>query len=267
MPSNSKFKKTVFENGLTLVTERQSEFRSLSMGVWVKTGTRHENVNEWGVSHFLEHMLFKGTQNRSALQIAREVDQVGGEFNAFTARDHTCFHLLLLDRDCDLGLDILTDVLLNSEFRKDELERERRVIFQEVSMVQESPEELVHDLFFAGVYRGHGLGLPILGTPESIQKMQRKDLIRFFRRNYRPDQLVVAVAGNIEHETIRKKLNRMGRKTGWPPTSLRDLEASVFLPPTFQSGFEWMVKPTEQVHLVWGVEGLSYSSSVHGEPS
>src|SRR5689334_671284 len=126
MAKKSIFQKTVFDNGLTLLSERLSQFRSLSMGVWVKTGTRHETPPVAGVSHFLEHMLFKGTKKRTALQIAREVDEVGGEFNAFTAREHTCFHLLLLDRDYGLGLDLLSDILLNSTFKEDEFERERK---------------------------------------------------------------------------------------------------------------------------------------------
>ena len=116
MAHQPQFKKTVFENGLTVLSEQLDQFRSLSLGVWVKVGTRHETPSVAGVSHFLEHMLFKGTKTRSALQIALEVDEVGGEFNAFTAREHTCFHLFLLDRDYDLGLEILSDVLLNSHF-------------------------------------------------------------------------------------------------------------------------------------------------------
>src|SRR4051794_33736383 len=114
MVQKPAFKKSVFDNGLTLLSERTEGFRSLSIGVWVKVGTRHETPPMAGVSHFLEHMLFKGTRNRTALQIAQEVDQVGGEFNAFTSREHTCFHILLLDRDCSLGLDILSDILMNS---------------------------------------------------------------------------------------------------------------------------------------------------------
>src|SRR6476619_885455 len=128
MADKPKFRKTVFQSGLTLLTEQLNEFRSLSMGIWVKTGTRHEPRSMAGVCHYLEHMLFKGTKSRTALQIAQEVDQVGGEFNAFTAREHTCFHLLLLDRDTNLGFDILGDVLLHSDFKNDEIEWERKVI-------------------------------------------------------------------------------------------------------------------------------------------
>ena len=174
------FRRTVFKNGLTLLSERRKGFRSLSIGIWVKTGTRHETTGEAGISHFLEHMLFKGTESRTALEIAREVDQVGGDFNAFTAREYTCFHILLLDRDVRLGFDILGDVILNSDFDAEELERERKVILQEISMVEESPEELVHDIFFELIYGKHGLGRPILGTENSIRKLKRGDVLRVF---------------------------------------------------------------------------------------
>src|SRR6185312_13967406 len=153
-----RYKRTVFKNGLTLLTERHPEFQSLSIGIWVKAGTRHEHPREAGVSHFLEHMLFKGTESRSALEIARTVDEVGGDFNAFTTREYTCFHILVLSRDANLALDILSDVVLNSDFESEELERERKVILQEIAMVEEAPEELVQDFFFEVIFGKHGLG-------------------------------------------------------------------------------------------------------------
>jgi predicted Zn-dependent peptidase len=262
MADRPKFKKTVLENGLTLLTEQLSGFRSLSIGVWVKAGTRHEPKTMAGVSHYLEHMLFKGTKKRTALQIAQEVDQVGGEFNAFTAREHTCFHILLLDRDCSLGLDILSDVLMNSLFKKDEIERERKVILQEIAMVEESPEELAYDLYFEQIYSKHSLGRPILGTQNSVKKMKREDLIQYFAHNYRPDQLVVSVAGQVSHEAVKKKLKSLTH-TGWrkapgKPNPL--LHTSSLAPPTIRDGFWWVERPTEQVHLIWGVEGPHYSS-------
>ena len=175
MPARSggrnRYRKTVFDNGLTLISENHPQYRSLSIGIWVKVGTRHERPSEAGASHFLEHMLFKGTDNRSALDIAKEVDQVGGDFNAFTAREYTCFHILLLDRDAGLGLDILSDIVLNSDFDAEELERERKVILQEISMVEDSHEELAHDIYFELLYGKHGLGKPILGTERSIRRI------------------------------------------------------------------------------------------------
>ena len=135
-------RRSVYPNGLTLITERVREFRGLSMGIWVRVGTRHEKSNEAGISHFLEHMLFKGTDSRSALEIARQVDRVGGEFNAFTTREYTCFHILLLDRDVKLGMDILSDVILNSDFAPEELERERNAL---VTRVAGAPHAKTYD--------------------------------------------------------------------------------------------------------------------------
>jgi predicted Zn-dependent peptidase len=262
MSLRPRFKKTVFGNGLTLLTERHPEYRSLSVGAWVRVGTRHEKAEDAGVSHFLEHMLFKGTENRSALDIAREVDQVGGDFNAFTAREYTCFHLLLLSRDVGLALDILTDVILNSNFAADELERERRVILQEISMVDESPEELIHDVFFELVYGKHGLGKPILGTETSIRRVNRRSVLRFFRKHYRPDQLVISVAGNISHEAVVRKLRPLA-KLQWPgrsPGRVSRREMGFEKAPKIREGCWWIQRPTEQVHLVWGVEGTPYHS-------
>jgi predicted Zn-dependent peptidase len=257
-----QFKKTVFENGLTLLSERLPEYRSLSMGIWVRVGTRHETGNLAGASHFLEHMLFKGTGKRSALDIAREVDQVGGEFNAFTAREHTCFHLLLLDRDYQLGLDILSDILLNSNLKTEEMERERKVILQEICMVEDSPEELAYDLFFENIYGDHGLGKPILGTQKSICEMKREDVLRFFRTYYRPDQIIFSVAGDVSHEALKKKIRPLLKKI-WPGRMNSHAKLNHWIhprAPKIQSGSWWVERPTEQAHLIWGVQGLPYSS-------
>ncbi|MBI4925751.1 MAG: insulinase family protein, partial [Bdellovibrio sp.] len=262
MIRHKKVKKTVFSNGLTLLTERHPEFKSLCIGVWVKAGTRQERPHESGISHFLEHMLFKGTENRSNLQIAKEVDQVGGEFNAFTAREYTCFHILLLSRDIDLAVNILSDILLYSKFDAEEMERERKVILQEITMAEESPEELVHDLFFELLYGRHGLGRPILGTGTSIRRFTRGDLLRFFRKHYRPTQIVISVAGNVSHESVCRKLKLLTRKY-WPgrPKQLVTKKQLGFEPaPRLKHGTWWIKRSAEQVHLVWGVESFRYSS-------
>jgi len=253
MAKRPNFKKTVFGNGLTLLSERQSQFKSLAIGVWVKAGTRHERPQEAGLSHFLEHMLFKGTENRNALDIARAVDQVGGEFNAFTSREYTCFHILLLSKDVELALEILSDIILNSKFDAEELERERKVILQEISMVEESPEEFAHDIFFEVVYGKHGLGRPILGTESSIRRTSRGDNLRFFRKYYQPENLIVSVSGNVSHELVKKKLKTLARK-GWPGRH-EVVPIQIEAAPKLKSGMWWVVRPTEQVHLIWGVEG------------
>jgi predicted Zn-dependent peptidase len=261
MAREPQFKKTVFPNGLTVLSERHPEFRSLSVGVWVKVGTRHENAKEVGVSHFLEHMVFKGTKKRTALDIAREVDRVGGDFNAFTSRENTCFHVLLLDRDIGLGLDILSDVILNSTFDAEELERERKVILQEISMVDESPEELAHDLFYELFYPKQGLGRPILGTEKSINGLKRSEVLKYFYTHYRPDQIVISVAGNVTHEAVLKSLAPLvkakwpGRPARFPKPSPDSLKV-----PQACSGNWWIDRPTEQCHVIWAVPGPTYSS-------
>jgi len=256
-----RFRKTVFANGLTLVSEQQA-CNSLSIGVWVKAGARYERAREAGISHFLEHMLFKGTASRSALDISRSVDRVGGDFNAFTAREYTCFHLLLLNRDLALGLDILSDIILNSEFDAEELERERKVILQEISMVEESPEELVHDLFFERCYGRHGLGRPVLGTSNSVRNMRRADLLRFFRKHYCPSRMIVSVAGDVSHESVRRRLKQLG-KASWPgrPRHKQTKGELGFEPsPALRSGRWWAHSSVEQAHIVWGVEAPSFAS-------
>ena len=254
------FKKTVFPNGLTLLSERQ-QMKSLAIGIWIKTGTRYEGGQEAGVSHFLEHMLFKGTPTRSALQIAREVDQVGGEFNAFTAREYTCFHIYLLNRDLELALDILSDVLLNSNFDAEELERERKVILQEISMVDESPEELAYDMFFERLYGRHGLGKPILGNESSIRRMSRGDLVKFFRKHYAPERTIVSVVGDVSHATVKKKLRALSRAKWTGRSKLQPKKEIGFQPaPPLKLGQWWSIRPMEQVHIIWGVPGPSHAS-------
>jgi len=262
MALEGRFRKTVFSNGLVLVTETHREFRSLSIGAWVKTGARFERMRESGISHFLEHMLFKGTASRSALDIAREIDTVGGEFNAFTAREYTCFHFLLLDRDLGLGMDVLSDIVLNSEFDPEEFERERKVVMQEIAMVGDSPEELVHDMFFERIYGRHGLGKPILGTTNSVRSMRRGDLLRYFRKHYRPERMIVSVSGNVTHEAARKALGNLVRQC-WPGRCKYNGADRYFgyVPaPEVRSGRWWAVRHSEQAHIVWGVAGPKYSS-------
>jgi predicted Zn-dependent peptidase len=261
MARKPQFQKTVFPNGLTVLSERHPEFRSLSVGVWVKVGTRHENAKEVGVSHFLEHMVFKGTKKRTALDIAREVDRVGGDFNAFTSRENTCFHVLLLDRDIGLGLDILSDVILNSTFEAEELERERKVILQEISMVDESPEELAHDLFYELFYPNHGIGRAILGTEKSINALKRSEVLKYFYTHYRPDQIVISVAGNVTHQAVLKKMAPLIKKK-WPgrPAKFPKPTEDSFKAPKSCAGRWWVDRNTEQCHVVWTVPGPTYTS-------
>lgn len=257
-----KVRRTVLRNGLTVLTERTPGFRALSIGIWVRAGTRHERPREAGISHFLEHMVFKGTETRSAMEITRQVERVGGEFNAFTTREYTCFHITLLDRDLELGMEILSDIVMSSTFDPVELERERKVILQEIAMVEESPEEISQDLYFELIYGKHGLGRSILGTANSVRKMRRSDLIRYFRKHYRPENVIVSVAGNVPHAKVIRALKPLARRN-WPGRQAKRVSARELgfeSAPKIREGLWWIPRPTEQAHVVWGVEAPKYTS-------
>lgn len=258
-------KRTVLKNGLTVVTERTPGFKTLSIGIWVRAGTRHERSTEAGISHFLEHMVFKGTEKRSAMQITREVERVGGEFNAFTAREYTCFHITLLHRDLDLGMSILSDILMGSTFDAQELERERKVILQEIAMVDEAPEEIAQDIYYELLYGKHGLGRSILGSEASIRRMRRSDLLRYFKKHYRPDNMIVSVAGDVSPAHVLRSLGPLAKRH-WPDRPKRPLsrrEEGFEIAPPIREGLWWIKRPTEQAHIVWGVEAPKYSSRDH----
>ena len=253
----STFKKSILDNGTALVTESLPHFQSLSIGVWVNAGTRHESKGEEGLSHFLEHMMFKGTEKRSALDIATEVDRVGGEFNAFTSREYTCFHLLLLARDLRLACEVMCDVLLNSKFDADEIERERKVILQEIAMVADNPEELIHDLFLDQAFDGHALGKPILGQPEVIAKFDREKMVSYFRRHYSPGQIVISVAGDVSHEQVRKMLNRALGGTRRRSSSESHHKNANLDTPKIKAGSKLLYRKIEQAHVLVGFPGMS----------
>jgi predicted Zn-dependent peptidase len=260
-----RVKRVVLRNGLTVVSERLPGFKTLSIGIWVKAGTRHEAPREAGISHFLEHMVFKGTQKRTAMEITRDVERVGGEFNAFTTREYTCFHITLLARDLELGMDILSDILMGSLFDAVELERERKVILQEIAMVEESPEEMAQDLYYELLYGKHGLGRSILGSLNSVRKMRRTDVIRYFRKHYRPDNMVVSIAGDVSPARVLKSLGPLAKRN-WPDRPKRPLsrrEEGFEAAPKIREALWWIKRPTEQAHIVWGVEAPKFTSRDH----
>src|SRR3954465_8389952 len=187
---------TRLDNGIRLVTERMPDVRSVALGFWVDVGSRDESPEMAGASHFLEHLLFKGTEQRTARQIAESVEAVGGEMNAFTTKEYTAFYTRLLDEDIELGLDILCDIISAPAFRPDEVEAERQVILEEILMHEDEPAEGVHDLFTEALFPGHPLEHDVLGTAESISAMGRDAIASHFQGHYRPPKLVLAAAGN-----------------------------------------------------------------------
>lgn len=197
------------DNGVCVVLEEIDYVRSISFGIWVKNGSRDEQSIFNGMSHFIEHMLFKGTKNRTAKQIAEEMDAVGGQINAYTTKEYTCYSTRVLDTHFDKALDVMTDMFLNSRFEQKDIEKERNVIIEEINMYEDAPEELVHDALQEAIWRNSSLGQPILGTVESISKFDTKNMKQFFRKHYHTVNTVISVVGHFEMEEMYHKLNEV----------------------------------------------------------
>ena len=190
-------RKDVLPNGLTILTESMSSVRSVSVGIWLRTGARQERVEDNGISHFIEHMLFKGTKNRSAEEIARAADSIGGHLDAFTAKETTNYSIKVLDEHLPRAFGILSDLVKNPLFEPAHITNESRVIQEEIKMVEDTPDDLVHEIFTQTYWRGHALGRPILGTRRSVRSFDRKRLVSYFRRHYAPNNLLIAAAGHL----------------------------------------------------------------------
>ncbi len=195
-------------NGLVVTSEVMPHLRSVSLGVWVKCGSRCEGADKTGISHFIEHLLFKGTQTRSAADIAKAIDSVGGQLDAFTEKEYIGFYAKVLDEHLPFAFELMSDIVLNPSFPYKEMQRERNVIVEEINMVEDTPQELILDLYMERFWKGHPLGRPISGTKESISHIARNDVRRFFKKNYTASSIVIAVAGNIRHQKVLKLAER-----------------------------------------------------------
>jgi predicted Zn-dependent peptidase len=238
------------DSGLTVVTEQVPHLHSASVGFWVGTGSRDEAPDLAGASHFLEHLLFKGTERLTARAIAEAIDAVGGEMNAFTTKEYTAFYVRVLGTDLDLALDVLTDIMWDPAFRAEEVEAERHVILEEILMRGDEPADLAQELLFEALYPGHPLGRDVLGDEDTIEAMSRDDVAAFFAHHYRPGNMVVAAAGAVEHERLVERLAAAPSRDGDPARAERSApgnrpEARVVLE-----------RPTEQAHVALGVPGL-----------
>ncbi|HWP34143.1 MAG TPA: pitrilysin family protein [Thermodesulfobacteriota bacterium] len=202
------YRKTVLPNGLRIVTEVVPHVQSVTVGLWALIGSRDEPPTQNGIAHFVEHMLFKGTRTRDALAISKAIDSVGGVLNAFTTREHTCIYAKVRPQHTELAIDVLSDAFLHSTFEPEELEKERKVILQEISMVEDTPDDWVHDLFSQSFWPDHPLGRPIQGTAEVLEALTRDDLIRHFERYFCPEGLVIAAAGALDHDEIVRLVER-----------------------------------------------------------
>jgi predicted Zn-dependent peptidase len=250
--------RTEFTSGLRVVTERMPGVRSVSLGFWVLAGSRDEPHAISGSSHFLEHLLFKGTASRSARDIAEAFDAVGGDVNAFTSKEYTCFYARVLDGDLELAVDHVADMFQHAKLRAADLDAERQVILEEINMHEDSPEDVVHDLFTETLWPEHPLGRPVLGTAETIRAATRAKVHRFYRRHYVPGRLVVAAAGNLRHEDLlamlRARMDTGRIRSGNAPSAWTLREGKRAPTP---SG-EPLIKrrKTEQAHICLGTNGL-----------
>ena len=244
------YQKTVLPNGVRIITEEIEHVRSAAIGLWVGAGSRDEREGYEGISHFMEHMFFKGTEHRTARALAESLEAVGGQLNAFTTKEYTCYYAKVLDEDLDLAIDVLSDMFFHSLFDEKEIEKEKNVVIEEIKMYEDSPDELIHDIFSEKVWNEHPLGKPILGTEASITSLSRDKIMLFLSEHYAPDNVVVAVAGKIKHADIVAKLSaqfgtfkRGGRRV---------LEEA----PTGKTVEHYQKKETEQMHIIIGVPGL-----------
>jgi len=241
---------TTLASGISVVTERMPDVRSVTAGFWVGTGSRDEAAELFGASHFLEHLLFKGTPERTARSISEDVDAVGGDMNAFTTKEYTSFYVRLLAGSVDLGLDILSDILWNPAFRPDEVETERQVILEEILMREDEPSDLVHELFAEALFPGHPLGLEVLGDEASITAMTVDDIRGFFAEHYRPANIVFSAAGLLDHDDV---VAGVERRFAGPSGGVQPERVAPGQPP---QPSVVATRPGEQAHLVVGVTAL-----------
>jgi len=244
-------RKDLLANGIRVVTEAIPHVRSVAVGIWVETGSRVEPESRGGISHLIEHLVFKGTATRSAEAIAGAIDSVGGQMDAFTAKEHTCFYVSVLDDHLALAVDLLTDILMHPLFAAPDIEKEKSVVFQEIKMVEDTADDLVHDLFAERVWAGHPLGRPILGRWDVVRDLGRDVILSHFEEEYAPARSVVAAAGHLEHAQVVDLF--AARFNGFRRQAVSRESA----PPTLHAGVHVVHKPLEQVHLVVGFPGLA----------
>jgi len=253
-PEKANYQKTVLDSGIRVVSETIPYVRSVSIGVWANVGSRDEKETKNGISHFLEHMVFKGTRNRSMKDIAQSLESLGGFLNAFTTKEHTCFYARVLDEHLPRAVDVLGDLIQNATFEPTEMEKEKTVVIEELKNAEDDPEDIIHDYFERTVFPNHSLGFPIIGTEKNLRSFTRKDLFTHVETHYTPSRMVIAAAGNVEHkrlvslvEKFFKKIKPSGARLKRPhgPTHAEKPE------------FKEYQKPITQAHVCLGTVGYS----------
>ena len=240
------YNKTILDNGVRVISEEIDHVRSISIGVWVQSGSRYEDRITNGSAHFIEHMLFKGTKNRSAFDIASAIDSVGGIMNAFTGKELTSFYIKIPDYHLAMAIDLLADIYVNSCFDEEEISKEQSVVLQEINMIEDSPDDYIHDFFESVFWNGHPLGLPVLGTKDLIAALNRETLLTFFNARYKCDNLVLAAAGNVKHNVFVDLVNH-----AFGSISGKTLKSQTNMP-VVSSKVAVLNRDLEQVHLVIG---------------
>lgn len=253
----AQFHRAVLPSGTVVVAERHSHVRAVCLGLWVRVGSRDERADEPGVSHFIEHMTFKGTGTRGPLEIATALESGGGDLNAFTDRELTCYHATFLKEHLPLAMDVVSDLVLAPTFPEDQLERERNVLLQELAMVEDSPEEWLHDMFFQSAYPKQPFGLPVIGTKQLIKTLSRERLARFHKAFYRPDNFVLSVAGNVDFDQLVRLAEKAFPKPASPAVRPRNAGRSRTRA-RFHSAHRSFLAQTEQTQLLIGYEGVAF---------
>ena len=248
----SAFKKSVLSNGVRIVTEQHPYSKSVSIGVWVLTGTRDEASTEVGLSHFVEHLVFKGTKTRNAYQLAKSLESLGGDLNAYTTREYTNYHCLVLKEDWKIGLEVLADLVCNMKLLKKDFELEKKVILQEIAMCDDTPEDLIYDYFFEGIYKNHPLGRQILGLSETIEKMTQKKVLEFYRHFYQGENLIISAAGPVDHDqfVIQCQKHFKTRRKFVPKVTRRA--------PRWKNLRKIYERDMEQAHILVGLPAASF---------
>ena len=241
------------ENGLSVASDYIGNFETVSVGIFVNVGSVNETKDQSGVSHFVEHMAFKGTNKRSALQISSAIESVGGYMNAYTSKEITAFHVKVLKENIDLAIDVISDIVQNSVFDKSEFEKERGVIIQEIRQLNDAPDDFVFDMFQSKCFDGESLGTQILGSEENINSFEPNDLLGYVKNNYSSDKMILSVSGNIEHEQLLDSAKKYTDKFSSFETRSPDVQC-------YKGGFVFKKKELEQTHLILGFEGTSHTN-------
>jgi predicted Zn-dependent peptidase len=248
-------------SGLRIVTEEVSTSRSAAVGIWANVGSRDEGKTVAGASHFLEHLLFKGTKTRTALEISSSIEAVGGEMNAFTGQEYTCFYARVIDTDLPLAVDVVTDLITSSTFTAEDVDSERKVVLSEIAVRDDDPSDYIHELYLDTYYGDSPVGRSILGTVDSINKMPRNSIYNYYKKHYKPENLVVSVAGNIKHKKVVKMVEEALAKDGFldVPNNKHEVRAATPIKSPGLGEVGIIDRKTEQAHILYGFPGLARS--------